>query len=251
MAIATVLKGQSVVPAAQPNEEISPVEDGGGGGGSGGFGSGGGGSGGGSGGSGGGSGGSGGGSGGSGGGSGGSGDGGSGSGFGSGSYGSGSSFASSGGVASSGGTPTAPQHPSTGDTSHPYGSDPQHYEYSQSTGQLKLVDDATGQSTTVGTGYAGNGSGINNPDAQGQSNTGPVPQGTYTIGQAADGGHLGAEHMSLTPQAGTDMEGRSGFYMHGDNSASNFTASNGCIIMDRAVRDSVSTSGVSTLTVTH
>ena len=48
--------------------------------------------------------------------------------------------------------------------------------YQQSTGYLAL------NTIFVGTGYSGNGAGLNNPGAQDQHNVGPLPQGMYTIG---------------------------------------------------------------------
>jgi hypothetical protein len=50
----------------------------------------------------------------------------------------------------------------------------------QSTGQLQHVDN-NGHVTNVGTGYAGHGDRVNNPAMQNAPNTGPIPQGTYTI----------------------------------------------------------------------
>ncbi len=56
------------------------------------------------------------------------------------------------------------------------------WKYSQSSGQMNYTDPKTGQSTVVGEGYAGNGEGYNNSDYQYVKDTGPLPQGKYTIG---------------------------------------------------------------------
>jgi hypothetical protein len=62
---------------------------------------------------------------------------------------------------------------------------------------------------------------------------------------------MGVEHESLTPINGTDTLGRSGFYIHGDNSAQDSSASNGCIILNNATRTAIDQSGIGTLTVVH
>jgi hypothetical protein len=159
----------------------------------------------------------------------------------------GSSWGSSWG--GSDGAAQDPQHPSTGNTSNPYGSDPKHFEYEISTGKLYLVDDKTGAKSLVGTGYSGNGSAINNPNDQNVSGHGPVPEGDYTLGGLHDSAKTGKDVMNLTPSPDNDMYGRSAFEMHGDNKAQNFTASDGCIIMTKAVRDFVGSSGVTDLRV--
>jgi hypothetical protein len=45
------------------------------------------------------------------------------------------------------------------------------------------------------------------------------------------------------------MFGRDGFLIHGDNSAMNHTASEGCIILTRDIRQRISDSGDTQLTV--
>jgi hypothetical protein len=49
--------------------------------------------------------------------------------------------------------------------------------------------------------------------------------------------------MALTPEPGTDTLGRDGFLIHGDSVENPGTASHGCIILPRAVRDQISASG--------
>ncbi len=118
------------------------------------------------------------------------------------------------------------------------------WTYSQSTGKLKLGE------TTFGSGYAGFGEGVNNPEDETIPNVGPIPVGDYTIGPAFTHPAAGPITMRLTPQTGTDTLGRSGFLMHGDNQAMDHTASHGCIIMPHPVRVTVATSNDRTLTVT-
>jgi len=132
---------------------------------------------------------------------------------------------------------------------------PAHFEYSISTGELWKVD-ASGNATFVSSGYSGKGNGLNNPydqDIQGEkgkADAGPIPAGTYTIGKMFDNtGKTGPGSMRLTPDAGNEMNGRSGFLIHGDNSKHNFSASEGCIILSRSTRDAISSSGITRLEV--
>jgi len=83
------------------------------------------------------------------------------------------------------------------------------WTYNQSDGTL-LHDGAL-----AGEGYSGFGEGKNNPTMQTLHDVGPIPQGTYDIGLAHDTG----------------------------------TASHGCIIMPRIVRDAISSSGDGVLQV--
>jgi hypothetical protein len=83
---------------------------------------------------------------------------------------------------------------------------------------------------------------VNNPALQNVENVGPIPQGDYTIGTQGNYGSLGhglPGSMPLTPARGNNMHGRYGFLMHGDNARGDRSASEGCIIMPRAVRDEV------------
>lgn len=95
----------------------------------------------------------------------------------------------------------------------------------------------------VGKGYAGHGKGLNNPDMMNVPDVGPLPAGKYKIGQPHDDKHVGVFALPLTPDADNKMFGRSAFYIHGDNPQLNHTASNGCIILSRAVRNDIANSG--------
>lgn len=118
------------------------------------------------------------------------------------------------------------------------------WSYAQSTGEM-LQDGAV-----IGTGYSGNGAGLNNPDAQDQHDVGPVPQGSYTIGPAVSPpDHLGPLALPLIPDPGNTMFGRNAFFIHGDNAAQNHTASDGCIILSPAIRQRVVASNDTSLVV--
>ena len=70
----------------------------------------------------------------------------------------------------------------------------------------------------------------NNPDFVGDVGLGPIPPGNYSIGPAFVSGSSGPVTMRLTPQAGTDTHGRSGFEIHGDSISHPGAASHGCIV---------------------
>ena len=116
------------------------------------------------------------------------------------------------------------------------------WKYEQSTGDLYNPE-----GVKVATGYAGgncgrNPEGVNNPDLQGVRSVGPLPVGKYKIGVPLMQSHLGPLAIPLTPHLDNDMLGRSGFYIHGDTAALNHSASEGCIIIPRAIRMAVITS---------
>ena len=105
--------------------------------------------------------------------------------------------------------------------------------YQQSSGALYHNTDL------LGVGYAGHGAGLNNPAMQFVEGVGPLPCGWYTIGEPFTHPHCGPFSMRLTPDAANEMFGRAGFLMHGDNADCNHTASDGCIAIDRAIREGV------------
>jgi hypothetical protein len=115
------------------------------------------------------------------------------------------------------------------------------WTYSQTSGELV---------TPENNGYSGCGEGLNNPLAQNLHDVGPIPQGDWTIGKFFnDPGGKGPIVAHLYPGDGTETYGRTGFYIHGDNEAMNHTASEGCIILERAMREAIATSGDNALHV--
>lgn len=102
--------------------------------------------------------------------------------------------------------------------------------YSQRDGRLYKSD-----GIYVDTGYAGKGDGKNNPSLQNAHNVGPIPQGLYIFGWPIDDtGHTGPYSWPLYQSPENEMFGRNGFRGHGDNK--DHTASEGCIIFQRATR---------------
>jgi hypothetical protein len=95
----------------------------------------------------------------------------------------------------------------------------------------------------AGKGYAGAGSGKNNPDQQDVHNVGPIPQGLYDIeGPPFIHPTAGPNTLRLIAREGTETYGRAGFMMHGDTTPSGF-ASEGCIVQNPDVRLKVWASG--------
>ena len=119
-------------------------------------------------------------------------------------------------------------------------------EYSQSRRELTYVNNQTRARTRIGTGYSGHGVGLNNPDMQNVRDVGPIPQGIYDIGGATT--TRGPLTLPLTRQ-GTDTFGRDSFRIHGDNSSDNQSASKGCIILRRSIREQINNSGARVLRV--
>lgn len=101
----------------------------------------------------------------------------------------------------------------------------------------------------IATAYSGNGEGLNNPAMEADKGIGPIPRGQYHIGPWEDmHPHLGPQVAPLTP-VGHDALGRTEFFVHGDSSAMNHTASHGCIIAGRPARDAMRASGETELMV--
>jgi len=119
------------------------------------------------------------------------------------------------------------------------------WTYQQSTGQLTAPD-----GTIAGIGYSGNGPDLDSPAGQGDIGHGPIPQGYWSVGEFSDHPLLGPVSAPLAPDPGNDMDGRDGgFFIHGDNAAMNHTASEGCIILARPLREAIRDSGDSSLLV--
>ena len=88
-------------------------------------------------------------------------------------------------------------------------------------------------------GYAGKGLGLNDPTMEDVANTGPLPRGKYTISSPRYVHSTGNYTMPLEPCDGHEMYGRTLFRIHGDNKEQNFTASEGCIVIDLRVRKAI------------
>lgn len=118
------------------------------------------------------------------------------------------------------------------------------FVYRQATGEIYA-----GDGTLLGKGYAGADHGKNRPDFQHSPNVGPIPQGRYHVGAPQDTETHGPFVLSLTPWDENQMYGRSGFLIHGDSKTAPGTASQGCIVLDRAIREKIAANGDMTLMV--
>lgn len=120
------------------------------------------------------------------------------------------------------------------------------WTYQQTTGAISRDGGAT-----LGTGYSGFGAGKNNPALEYEQNIGPVPRGRYGIGapEDPDGGPHGPFILPLDPDPSNQMFGRSGFLIHGDSIIRPGTASRGCIILAREIREQIAASGDADLEV--
>lgn len=117
------------------------------------------------------------------------------------------------------------------------------WTYQQSTGRFSH------NGVLVGVGYSGHQEHANRPEDEQLHGLGPIPRGLYTMQNWRDDVHKGpcvckgpCVHKGpcvcdLIPDATNQMFGRSGFMLHGDNAAGDHSASEGCIIQRRPVRE--------------
>jgi hypothetical protein len=125
------------------------------------------------------------------------------------------------------------------------------WTFQQSSGKITAPD-----GTIAGLAYAGgncgnNPEGINNPALQAASCVGPLPYGPkadgtpnmYTMGEPENHPKLGLFAIPLIPDADNSMFGRCSFFWHGDNPKLNQSASEGCIVSARNMRESAWNSG--------
>ena len=121
--------------------------------------------------------------------------------------------------------------------------------WDQSAGTLSL------NGAVVSRGYSGKGRGKNNPALQNVVGVGPLPRGRYRIGAPRTSQRTGPFVMDLYPIDATpndtrhDATGRSAFQIHGDSVRAPGTASSGCIILPRAIRERIWSSKIHTIEV--
>ena len=94
-----------------------------------------------------------------------------------------------------------------------------------------------------GDGVAEPGEGKNDPGAQELRMTGPIPRGKWRVGPPEEHPTAGSLTLRLFPEPGTETFGRGGFLIHGDSRSTPGSASHGCIILPRAVRQMIWDSG--------
>lgn len=117
------------------------------------------------------------------------------------------------------------------------------WTYKQSTGDLFH------NGAYVATGYSGREWAKNNPGADHVKSMGPIPDGKWRVTEKYDSKNVGPYALVLhaidaTPGNDThDLTGRGAFRIHGDSIRAPGTASHGCIILSRAIRTKIWTSG--------
>jgi len=95
----------------------------------------------------------------------------------------------------------------------------------------------------VGVGYSGSSYGLNNPEKQHVQKIGPIPRGVWKIISWYDKtDKFGPIVARLEPSNKEMALGRSGFLIHGDNSKGDKSASSGCIILNRNLREAIKNS---------
>jgi hypothetical protein len=117
--------------------------------------------------------------------------------------------------------------------------------YSQSTGQLSRNGQIYSED-----GYSGDGPGLDSPSQQYTPNVGPIPQGFYDIvGEPETHIKLGSFVLRLV--ARSPLCKRKGFLIHGDRmTGPPYSASTGCIIFGKNIREEIWNSGDRELSVT-
>lgn len=98
------------------------------------------------------------------------------------------------------------------------------------------------------TGYSGAGIGINNPALQDKVKVGPIPRGMWRFTAPFKSSQIGPYALALFEES-SDFTQRSLFRIHGDNAKGDKSASWGCIILPRNVREIMWNSGVHLLKV--
>jgi len=116
-----------------------------------------------------------------------------------------------------------------------------------------LWDQSTGQlfrdGKLVSSGYAGKGRGKNNPTMQGVTGVGPIPRGKWKILAPYNSKNVGPFALPLEAvdkKMGDDKHeetGRGAFRIHGDSIRAPGTASKGCIVLPRHIRELIWRSG--------
>lgn len=117
------------------------------------------------------------------------------------------------------------------------------WTWHQSTGELRRA----GQ--LISRGYSGKGRGRNNPALQCLRGIGPIPRGRWRMMNIYDSARVGPRTITLWRVGDENFDdfdqttGRSAFRIHGDSIRAPGTASKGCIILPRSIREAMWRSG--------
>lgn len=117
------------------------------------------------------------------------------------------------------------------------------WKWDQSAGELYR------NGSFVSRGYSGKGRGVNNPSLQGVAGVGPIPRGRWRMMNVYNSNNVGPFTITLWKLGDEMMDdfdsatGRGAFRIHGDSIRAPGTASKGCIILPRAIRERMWNSG--------
>ena len=109
--------------------------------------------------------------------------------------------------------------------------------YSQISGGISIDDDL------IGTGYSGNGRGVDNPALERERKIGPIPRGKWKITKWVKSYPGRGPIVAILAPVGHTAHGRSGFLIHGDNAKLDKSGSWGCIVASRDIRTKLRKSG--------
>ena len=113
-----------------------------------------------------------------------------------------------------------------------------HFVYLVAGGEM-LLSCGEDMELSIGKGYSGYREYRNNASFETRKALGPIPRGRWLVGFGIQHPRLGPQAIALQPEDVPNLSGRSGFYIHGDNSRGDFSASNGCIVLGRSCRDTI------------
>jgi len=87
--------------------------------------------------------------------------------------------------------------------------------------------------------YSGAPNFVNDPEQQNVKDKGTIPRGSYKMQPPVKSSRTGW-NIGLTPAATNKMFGRHTFQIHGDKVGAPYqSSSNGCIIINKTIRDSI------------
>lgn len=119
--------------------------------------------------------------------------------------------------------------------------------YDQTSGCMYVADNEDARALLC-RGYSGYGVHRNEPKSEALRSLGPIPRGMWTVVFKGHHPRLGPCVFALKP-VGHKAHGRTEFFIHGDNSRADGTASTGCIIAPRPAREAIRALGVRALLV--